>query len=295
MNLNQEIILRAICAFETNGYSHFILSNLNSVVKAESTKKIIKELETLNLIKDETSNGYAKKIKILQHLECPEFIFNKDLDIRMKKYLLTRYKEYKDTEECITTNNAFESKLSQLGLTGDLVKNSNLITKEIHSSGELVYTELGYKIITYPNTKEYKCEVCGEIDPEKFVSGRKSMCKKCLLEYNRNVGISIEQKLLKRSSTNARNLNVEYNLDIMFIHELLKQQNNKCKYSGVEFGNSFLDKYTYPTLDRIDSSKGYTKDNVCLCTWYVNTMKNNASTEQFKTTIKQIYENLNNF
>ena len=29
MNIKQELILRTICAFESNGYAHFILSNLN--------------------------------------------------------------------------------------------------------------------------------------------------------------------------------------------------------------------------------------------------------------------------
>ena len=30
------------------------------------------------------------------------------------------------------------------------------------------------------------------------------------------------------------------------------------------------------SVDRIDSSKGYTQDNIVLCTWIVNKMKNNT-------------------
>lgn len=294
MNQNQELVLRAICAFEKDGYAHFVLSNSHSVMKSDSLKKILKELERLKAIEDVTTNGYAKKIKILNHLDCPEFIFE-DIELKIKKYLLTRYNEYTSGGECITFSSIYEDKLKQLGISGDIVKNQTITHKDLEASGEIQYTEFGYKIITFTGEKVPYCEKCGEKDPSQFYSGRKNICKKCLTKELRNETTSLEQKLLKRSQSNARHLNVEHNLDLLFIHDMLKSQNNKCKYSGIEFGDSFLDKYTYPTLDRIDSSKGYTKDNVCLCTWYVNTMKNNASTEQFKTTIKQIYENLNNF
>ena len=52
---------------------------------------------------------------------------------------------------------------------------------------------------------------------------------------------------------------------------------------------------TYPTIDRIDSSKGYIKGNVCICTWFVNTMKANLTIDQFKEVITKIYENKDNF
>ena len=72
-------------------------------------------------------------------------------------------------------------------------------------------------------------------------------------------------------------------------------QNNTCFYSGVTFENNFNDKLTYPTLDRVDSSKGYVKGNVVLCTWITNTMKSDLTLKQFKDTIVKIYENKDNF
>lgn len=52
----------------------------------------------------------------------------------------------------------------------------------------------------------------------------------------------------------------------------------KCPYMGVSFIP--LDKDFGYSLDRIDSSKGYTKDNVQVISYIANKMKNNATTEQ---------------
>jgi hypothetical protein len=66
MSERQEIILRAINAFESNDYAHFILSNLNPIMKSEPMKGVFKEMEMMGYIKDETVNGYAKKIKVIK-------------------------------------------------------------------------------------------------------------------------------------------------------------------------------------------------------------------------------------
>lgn len=107
--------------------------------------------------------------------------------------------------------------------------------------------------------------------------------------------MTFEENLYKRSRNNSVNLKLEYTLDKAFIKELLEKQQYKCKYSGIKFENNFHNKLTYPTIDRIDSSKGYTKDNVCICTQMVNIMKNVLSISQFKDLVAKIYNNLNNF
>ena len=88
--------------------------------------------------------------------------------------------------------------------------------------------------------------------------------------------------LLRRSKNNSKTLKIDYDLDLEFIQGMLEKQNYKCCYSGVKFKSSFNDKYYYPTIDRIDSRKGYTKDNVCICTFVVNRMKNDLDLDVFK-------------
>ena len=43
---------------------------------------------------------------------------------------------------------------------------------------------------------------------------------------------------------------------------------------------------TSPSLDRLDSSKGYTKDNVWIISHRANTIKNNSTLEEFELILK---------
>ena len=74
MKIKLELILRILSAFEKNNYAQFIYENLNSISKNEFFKTGIKDLENLNLIKDETKNGYAKKIHMFRTEPCPSFL-----------------------------------------------------------------------------------------------------------------------------------------------------------------------------------------------------------------------------
>ena len=56
-----------------------------------------------------------------------------------------------------------------------------------------------------------------------------------------------------------------------------------CPVFGVEIG--FYDKQCVPTLDRIDSDKGYIKDNIQVISFKANRLKNNGTLEEFKKII----------
>jgi hypothetical protein len=85
-------------------------------------------------------------------------------------------------------------------------------------------------------------------------------------------------------------------IDTEFIWNLFIEQNRKCVLSGIELtfpkSNKKEDlKKSTASLDRIDSSKGYTKDNVQWVHKDINKMKNIFSQEYFIEFCKKVANN----
>lgn len=150
---------------------------------------------------------------------------------------------------------------------------------------------------------EYYCKNCGEENQHNFYPRHKGMCKQCNINsqkllyaskskserqawYNSNL-IDIK---LKSAKKRCEEKGLEFNItkeDILF---LLKQQNNRCYYSDIEFDNTNK-LYSY-SIDRTDSTKGYTLDNIKLMCSSVNRMKNNLNEELFLNILKKIVKKL---
>jgi len=82
----------------------------------------------------------------------------------------------------------------------------------------------------------------------------------------------------------------EYNLDNQYIQELIKKQNNKCYFSGLELNWKTKNNGDLQgSIDRIDSNKGYLKHNIKLVCNIVNQMKLHKTNDTFLNFIKQIY------
>lgn len=92
---------------------------------------------------------------------------------------------------------------------------------------------------------------------------------------------------LSSSERTATNKGLEYNLDLKFIKEMWDKQNGKCYYTGQKM-NFLPNYYDSFSIDRMVSSGGYTKDNVCLCTAVINWMKSDMNDVEFIRTCKQI-------
>lgn len=163
-------------------------------------------------------------------------------------------------------------------------------------------------------SKEFIC-LCGETNPEQFYKNSKKKCKKCQAELSRLRYVNkseidkkkyIEQGKVWRSNniirirllaakSRAIKKNLEFDIDEVFILQLLDKQNNRCKYSnilldlnGIGSEDCLLNNYTL-SIDRVDNKRGYTKDNVVLVAGIVNAMKNDLTTSEFLNVIKEIY------
>lgn len=139
-----------------------------------------------------------------------------------------------------------------------------------------------------------KCKECADIINQKYVDNNKEkvakiknkhyltlskeIIEKRHKEYVKNHYIKLMFQTLKHNAK-VRNLCVE--IDVSFIEELYEKQNHFCYYTGREMNLIKGDKERVVSVDRVDSSKGYTKENVVLCCQKVNIVKNDLSYQNF--------------
>lgn len=146
------------------------------------------------------------------------------------------------------------------------------------------------EILIEDNTKRW----CGKCSSVKLVEeftlrkdGSNRNCKQCETNYRKANQKRITKKVAEWYASNpekrlyytakhrAKNKNLQFNLSIndIVIPEV-------CPILGIKIDSSRSKKDNSPSLDRIDSFKGYTKENVQVISWRANWIKNNATVEE---------------
>lgn len=100
-------------------------------------------------------------------------------------------------------------------------------------------------------------------------------------------------KLISRrladSKTNAKKKGIEHDIDHAYIRHLLRVCGGRCPVTQSKF--VFESKHPNNfSLDRIDNSKGYIKDNVWLITTWANRAKSDLSLDDFKKNCNLVVE-----
>jgi hypothetical protein len=153
--------------------------------------------------------------------------------------------------------------------------------------------------------KEKHCWRCNKILPsdnfyhsKECMDGFTSQCKACLKESKKVI-----YEML--SSARKRSKDKKWHCDLThdFIKELNEKQGGLCPYTGLKLdwekvisenktasNNHTFIPYCRASLDRIDSSKGYTKDNVQLVAYIVNIVKSDLSENDLFKMCKLITE-----
>jgi len=151
---------------------------------------------------------------------------------------------------------------------------------------------------SYPNAKWgqtnwlCKCD-CGK---EKIVQGNnltagKTKCCGCLRYNKLKLGLSNMRSSILEYKRGAKIRGYNYKLTEEQFKELTQRD---CYYCGTKPKNIRNQKgsnggYIYNGIDRIDSSKDYTIDNVVPCCKMCNIAKHNYTLEEFKDWIKKVY------
>lgn len=145
-----------------------------------------------------------------------------------------------------------------------------------------------------------KCIPCGEEFSATFHNVYRGNYKSCgCLQYALNTKNprwqgygEISKSFFYSIKNGAKKRNINFNLTIEDIWQLFLDQNRKCRLSGqnIFFQKFRLDNNASASLDRIDSLKGYYKENVQWVHKSINYMKQSMDNKEFLDNIKKIYE-----
>lgn len=152
----------------------------------------------------------------------------------------------------------------------------------------------------------YKFHVKCKCGLEKFVpantlrKGKSTCCRNCgNNKHYKGVG-NLSSTFFSRILEGAKKRNIDVSVTKEEILELLEKQKYKCAISGMPLimSKSFSKdrtnekSSTTASLDRIDSSKGYTLENVQWVHKDVNIMKNKFKQAYFTEICRLIYKNI---
>jgi hypothetical protein len=134
--------------------------------------------------------------------------------------------------------------------------------------------------------------------------GLQYRCRPCDLEYQKNRRINNKDELLLYSRNYQANRRKDFEYRLQMLLNASKQRSKKksrenkltiqdikdifpkdglCPIFGTPlvFGDAGF-RESSPSIDRIDSTKGYTKDNIQIISWKANRMKTNSSIEELE-------------
>ena len=158
-----------------------------------------------------------------------------------------------------------------------------------------------------------KCHYCGQyktidqfdINNEKRLrNGRDNRCKKCKSDLSKlnKLNYSNEQKLhhillsrLLGAKQRATKKNIEFDITLEDLVDIYNKQKGLCAITGLKMTHDVLNGRTYTnmSLDRIDSQKGYIKDNIQLVCMVVNQMKSDLTYEELYFYCNKIVHSFN--
>lgn len=216
-----------------------------------------------------------------------------------KDVLEKEYYSGKTYKEIAILYNISEKKLQKLGKRY-AIKARNRGIPKINLELNTVINNL--LILDIPKEKnKWKCQcICGNIvyRSASNITRNKNMCNECKkknlhkIHYKGHFDISSSFWTILKQSARVRNIKVD--VTITDIWGLFLKQNKKCALTGIDinFDKSRNKKHT-ASLDRIDSSKDYTLDNIQWVHKNINLMKMDLSQEEFIKFCKLVTEHNN--
>lgn len=131
-----------------------------------------------------------------------------------------------------------------------------------------------------------KCKSCGCLSKRRIsMDGNKNPAFKGIKD--------IPLSWLKEYKRNAVKRKLEWNLSIEDVIEVYEKQDKKCALTGTKltFGRIRYRIETNASIDRIDNSKGYSKDNIQIVLKSVNIIRGTMSIDDFVNLCHEVVNN----
>jgi hypothetical protein len=124
-----------------------------------------------------------------------------------------------------------------------------------------------------------------------------SLCRACASKANKSryEKYSKIDSLAAIFSTYRRGASfrgLSFDMGIDDFRSMWGAQVGRCWYTGMEMTTTVNDPNKV-SIDRLDSTKGYTRENTVLCTKRVNLMKREMSVAEFRGIIRKLHEHMN--
>lgn len=153
-----------------------------------------------------------------------------------------------------------------LFLKGNTPHNKGILSKEVVKKIELYHRKL-----------PINCKIHGDHDSWRIHSKNNVQCNLCFKESQKNRRIKNPLKSIYNwAKQHCKKKHEKLGITLCDIEKQMIAQQNKCCYTGIEFNEENL-----PSLDRIDSLKGYEKENIQLTLIKINRMKSNLTETEF--------------
>jgi hypothetical protein len=154
------------------------------------------------------------------------------------------------------------------------------------------------------------CKICGETKSvEDFYESQRGLkCKTCTLEitreykrrrridsdFRKSEGIKQKERRVRLWQNtlihDSKFRGLEHNITVKDINDIFEKQKGLCFWFKVPLIPSNFSKHPQqPSLDRIDRTKGYTKDNVVLTCYSANIGRNENDVETWKKFLSLLF------
>jgi hypothetical protein len=245
-------------------------------MKQNFMKKLnLDKIELEKMVDSEMTNG-----DIAAYFKCSKSAIERNI----KKFGIIRKK--RNIDNVPEKRICWKCKQEKL-LTNDFFSNDNIDVFGFQKACKICQSQIGKKYrennVEYfkkKNKENYK----KENNKKRYEKYKESYLKRNF--QNRKTIRGRLYSLLSAAQSRARKNNLDINIDLNFLLSLYEKQNGKCKLTNLEF--TFEPKGVEtnynpfnPSIDKIDHSKGYTKDNVRLVCTIVNLALNTFGEENF--------------